>query len=320
MSASWLIVLASFLFATMSVCVKLAAEFYSSGEIVMYRGLVGAVLILMLSRWRGESLRTPVLTRHALRWCSGVTALCLWFYAIGGLPLATAMTLNYTSSLWIGVILAVSAALLGTQKVDLRLIGTILLGFVGVVLLLRPTLEEQQFWFGLMALVSGLLSAVGYLQVAALSRIGEPESRIVFYFSVGGLLGGAALSFWTGWNPHTWKGVGLLLAVGVLATTAQWMLTRAYARGKVLVNASLQYLGIAFSFLYGVMLFNDQFTALATLGMVLIALAGVQATWLRSKAATPVPTPTEGSGFQTQAVSALAKEASVHQSTRGNSP
>jgi drug/metabolite transporter (DMT)-like permease len=59
---------------------------------------------------------------------------------------------------------------------------------------------------------------------------------------------------------RTRRGVALLLAVGVLATTAQVMMTRAYAIGKPLVNASLQYLGIAFSFGYGVLLFNDALT------------------------------------------------------------
>ena len=109
-----------------------------------------------------------------------------------------------------------------------------------------------------------MVSAAGYLQVAALGRVGEPESRIVFYFSAGSILGGAALSNLTGWHSHTWGGVGLLLTVGVLATAAQLMLTRAYTRGRTLVNASLQYLGIGFSFLYGVVLFDERVTWTAT--------------------------------------------------------
>ena len=105
MSPSWLIVVASLLFATMGVCVKLASPHYGSGEIVMYRGLVGALMIGAMSRWRGESLRTALPMQHFLRSLSGVVALCLWFYAIGALQLATAMTLNYTSSLWLAVFL-----------------------------------------------------------------------------------------------------------------------------------------------------------------------------------------------------------------------
>jgi drug/metabolite transporter (DMT)-like permease len=61
-------------------------------------------------------------------------------------------------------------------------------------------------------------------------------------------------------------------------------MTRAYAKGRPLVNASLQYLGIAFSFIYGVLLFNDRITWLAMAGMGLIVAAGVRATLLRSAA------------------------------------
>jgi S-adenosylmethionine uptake transporter len=286
MPASWLIVIASLLFATMSVCVKLASAHYGSGEIVMYRGLVGALMIGAMSRWQGGSLRTALPAQHFVRSLTGVTALCLWFYAIGGLPLATAMTLNYTSSLWIALFLVGGASVLGKKSVDGRLVFAALLGFIGVVLVLRPTIEQNQLWHGLVGLLSGMISATGYLQVTALGRAGETESRIVFYFSIGGVIGGAALSTLTGWHAHSWSGIGLLLAVGLLATVAQLMLTRAYARGRTLVNASLQYLGIGFSFVYGVLLFDDGVTWIAVAGILLIVGAGVRATILRAPANT----------------------------------
>ena len=58
MSASVLMVLASFLFATMGVCVKLASAHYAPGEIVFYRGLFGALSIAGLTRWHGGSRRS----------------------------------------------------------------------------------------------------------------------------------------------------------------------------------------------------------------------------------------------------------------------
>ena len=283
MSSSWLVVVASLLFATMGVCVKLASAHYSSGEIVMYRGLVGALMIFAMSRWRGESLRTALPAQHVLRSVTGVAALCLWFVAIGSLPLATAMTLNYTSSVWMAVFLIGGAALFGARKVDRRLVSATVLGFTGVVLVLRPTLEHRHLWQGLVGLLSGMLSAAGYLQVTSLGRAGEPESRVVFYFSIGGAVGGAALASLTGWHGHNWTGVGLMLAVGVLATLGQLMLTRAYARGRTMVNASLQYLGIGFSYLYGVFLFQDDVTWIGAAGMVLIVAAGMRATMLRTR-------------------------------------
>ncbi len=159
---------------------------------------------------------------HFWRSATGVCALTLWFYAIGGLPMATAMTLNYMSSVWMALFLLGGAVLLGAARVDGRLVATVLVGFAGVALVLRPTLEQQQLWHGLAGLLSGLTAAMAYLQVTALGRAGEPEVRIVFYFSLGGLVAGAAwMALHRRAHAHTARGVALLLAIGLLATTAQ---------------------------------------------------------------------------------------------------
>ena len=291
-----LTVVASLLFATMGVCIKFASLHYGSGEIVMYRGIVGAVTIAAISRWRGESLRTRMPWKHASRSATGVAALTLWFQSIAVLPLATAVTLNYTSSLWLATILVGSTLWMSGQRVEQRLLWTVGVGFVGVVLVLRPTIESQALGYGVLGLASGLLSALSYLQVAALGRAGEPDTRIVFYFSVAGVIGGAAMSAAGQWHALVWPGVGWLLAVGVLSTVAQLMLTRAYARGTPLVTASLQYLGIAFSFIYGVVFFADAVSGPALFGILLIAGAGIHATQMRrapqSARDTP-PAPTQ---------------------------
>lgn len=279
-------VLASLLFATMGVCVKLASAHYATGEIVFYRGVTGALMMLAFTRWQRGTLRTAVPAMHFWRSLSGVTALCLWFYALSNLPLATAMTLNYMSSVWMALFLMGGAIMLGSARVDGRLIAAVLLGFAGVALILRPTIEQDQLWHGLIGLLSGMVSATAYLQVTALGRAGEPEYRIVFYFSLGGVAAGLLTMLWTGVTAHrSLGGMGLLLAVGVLATVAQLMMTRAYSTGRTLVNASLQYLGIAFSFIYGVLLFDDRVTWMALAGMALIVAAGLGATQLRSRAA-----------------------------------
>jgi S-adenosylmethionine uptake transporter len=288
MSAPLLMICASFLFATMGVCVKLAAAQYSPGEVVFYRGLVGALLMTWLSRSRGVSLRTPVPAMHFWRSLSGVIALSLWFYSLSYLPLPTAMTLNYLSSVWMALFLIGGAVMLGASRVDPRLVAAVLVGFLGVALVLRPTVAQNQLWYGLAGLLSGLLSAMAYLQITALGRAGEPEPRIVFYFSLGGMAAGTATMLVGGVHAHTLRGLALLLAVGLLASVAQLMMTRAYSIGRPLVNASLQYLGIAFSFAYGVLLFHDPLPWMAVAGMLLIVTAGLTATRLQGEKAPSV--------------------------------
>jgi drug/metabolite transporter (DMT)-like permease len=274
---------ATFLFAAMGVCVKFASAVYGAGEIVMYRGLVGLVGIALLARARGVSLRTRVPAMHAWRSVVGVTSLTMWFYAIGHMPLATAVTLNYMSSVWMALFLIGGAVVMGAQRVDPRLVATVLVGFVGVALVLQPSIARDQMVPGMVGLGSGMMSALAYLQVATLGRAGEPELRVVFYFSIGSSLAGVGMAAVQGLHAHhTATGLSLLLATGVFATTAQVALTRAYTIGKPLSNASLQYLGIAFSFVFGIWLFHDPLTWLASAGMVLIVGAGLAASRLRA--------------------------------------
>ncbi len=300
LSPPLLMVYAAFLFALMGVCVKFASAQYGAGEIVFYRSLVGLALMAAVLRWRRIGLGTAVPAMHFWRSLSGTTALCLWFYAIGGLPLATAMTLNYMSSVWIALFLVGGAVLTGPARggadggIDGRLVAAVLAGFAGVALVLRPTLEQDQLWHGLMGLLSGLLAATAYLQVTALGRVGEPGERIVFYFSATGVAAGAALAgVGDGASAHDLRGAALLLAIGLLATTAQWMMTRAYASGATLGIAALQYLGIVFGFAFGVWLFDDPVTTMSLAGMVLIMGAGVAATQLRGRTPTASAAPTE---------------------------
>jgi drug/metabolite transporter (DMT)-like permease len=287
MSAPLLMLLASLLFALMAVCVKFASGDYGAGEIVLYRSLIGLVLMAAVLRGRGTPLKTPVPAMHFWRSLAGTSALCLWFYALGALPLGTAMTLNYMSSVWIACFLMGAALLSGPgtpARIDGRLFAAVLAGFAGVALVLRPTIAQDQLWHGLCGLLSGLLAAMAYLQVTALGRAGEPEERVVFYFSVSGVVSGLALALaTTGLQGHSARGLALLGAIGLLATAAQWMMTRAYAIGSTLVVAALQFMGIVYSFLLGVWLFHDPVTAQSLAGTALILAAGLAATFLRPR-------------------------------------
>ena len=143
---------------------------------------------------------------HFWRSLTGVCALCLWFYAIGHLPLATAMTLNYMSSVWMALFLIGGAIALGGARVDARLVCTVLAGFAGVAWCCSPPSSATSSADGLAGLLSGVLAAMAYLQVTALGRAGEPEYRVVFYFSLGGVAAGALTTPLTGGlhahDPH----------------------------------------------------------------------------------------------------------------------
>lgn len=306
MQALWM-VLGALFFATMGLCVKIASAWFTSAELVFYRGLIGIVFLWLLARNRGVSLRTRYPGMHAWRSLIGVVSLGAWFYAIAHLPLATAVTLNYMSSVWIAAFL-VGGALLAWVPVPGRdgsiprppfqgtMVLTVLVGFAGVVLMLKPSVDSSQGFASLLGLFSGMTAAFAYMQVVALSRAGEPEARTVFYFAVGSAVAGGLVTVidgFTPWAQWSWAHAAWLLPVGVLAALGQLCMTRAYATAKsesgTLLVANLQYSGIIFAAFYGVVLFDDRLDLSGWAGMGLIILSGIAATFLRQRSLPKAP-------------------------------
>ncbi len=292
MQALWMI-LASLLFATMGVGIKVASGSFNVGELLFYRGLVSIIFTAAIMRARGIPIKTPVPAMHAWRTFVGTVSMAAWFYGIAFLPLATAMTLNYMSGVWIAAFL-VGGALVGTNAQSRTqsqnqgaLVLTVLAAFVGVVMLLRPTIAQNQVFAGLIGLLSGVGAALAYLQVTALARVGEPATRVVFYFALGTTLGGLACVAYLGITPLsrvTLTAALWIIPIGLLASVGQWCMTRAYSQGPTLVAANLQYSGIVFAAIYGLLLFGDEIPLMGWLGMALIVASGIAATMLTHRA------------------------------------
>ncbi|MBZ0106865.1 MAG: DMT family transporter [Sulfuricella denitrificans] len=264
-------IVAGILFSIMGVFVKLGAQYFSSAELVFYRSLFGLLVIYLIIRLQGLSLATPNLKMHFWRGLSGFVALMLFFHAISALPLATAITLNYTSPLF----LALFTTVMLREGPRPLLIFTIILGFAGVVLLLRPTLHAEQLSAGLLGLFSGFLAGIAYLNVRQLGALGEPEWRVVFYFTLFSTLGGGIWMLFHTFHALTLTRLAILLALGTTATLAQLAMTRAYRTGNTLVVGSLAYSTVIFASLWGVLLWQEILPLGSWLAIALIVLSGV---------------------------------------------
>jgi S-adenosylmethionine uptake transporter len=285
-------VAASFFFASMAVGIKFASHSFTTLELVFYRGVVSIIFMGIVVRARGASLRTPVPMMHVTRSSVGVVSLGSWFYAIAHLPLATAMTLNYMSGVWIAAFIVGGALLYGQSERQGPLLATVLMGFGGVVLTLRPTIDHDQLFAGVVGLLSGMGAALAYMQVTALGKVGEPEERTVFYFSVGTAIVGAIGMLFTDitpWAQVRWQDAAWVVPIGVLASVAQLCMTRAYSQGATLVVASMQYAGIVFASIFSLTLFGDHIAPMGWLGIAIIVASGVLATALRARAMPNTP-------------------------------
>lgn len=135
LGSAWMIV-AALLFALMGVFVKQGAQSFTPVELVFWRTLFGVLMLGIPARLHGQRFVTPHLKVHLIRGCAGYVALLLTFYAMAHLPLATAITLNYTSPMF----LALLSVLWLKERFSGRMAAALALGFVGVTLLLRPAL------------------------------------------------------------------------------------------------------------------------------------------------------------------------------------
>jgi drug/metabolite transporter (DMT)-like permease len=266
----WMLV-AGFLFGCMGVFVKLGAAHFSYVELVFYRSFFGLVLVYLIMRQQRVSVATQYWRNHLWRSISGSVALALFFYCITVLPLATAVTLNYTAPLFLTLL----TMLVFKDKFYLSLTLAIALGFGGVVLLLHPALQRDQLLPGLLGLISGFLAGVAYLNVKQLGVIGEPDTRTVFYFSLTASIGSGVWMLFDTAHTITPQGFALLLGLGSTATLAQLAMTRAYRVGNTLVVGSLAYSTIVFASLFGMLLWNEVLPLSSWLGMAFIIAGGV---------------------------------------------
>ncbi len=266
----WMLV-AALGFAIMGALVKIGAQKFSTAELVFYRSLFGLLSIWLFISMQKLPLATPHLGKHMLRAIVGFTALILFFYAIAHLPLATAITLNYTSPLF----LALFMPFLLHEKPRKILLLALAIGFIGVSLLLKPTINHDSWFAGLLGLLSGIGAALAYVHVKQLGQLNEPDWRTVFYFTLVSTAGAGLWMLFDTFQSLIWQDLLILSGLGLSATIAQLALTRAYRTGNTLVVASLAYVTVLLASLFGILWWDEHLSFDAWLAIGLIIVSGI---------------------------------------------
>ncbi len=271
----WMLV-AALGFAVMGLLVKIGAQKFSSGELVFYRSIFGLVAIYFYIFLRKLPLVTPVIGKQISRGVVGFTSLVLFFYAISKLALATAITLNYTSPLFLAIFmpLFLKSELLH-EKSRKTLYIAIFIGFIGMMLLLKPTFESEQWLAGILGLLSGMGAALAYIHVKQLGNLNEPDWRTVFYFTLISTIGSGLWMLIQHFTALNWQDIPLLLGLGISATVAQLAMTRAYRTGNTLTVASLAYVTVVLASLFGWWIWQEKLSTDEWLAISLIIASGL---------------------------------------------
>lgn len=274
MKSLWMLV-ATLSFAVMAACVKQLSDAYSTGEILFYRCLISAILVAMYAKATQSTLWTPYWREHGRRACFGASAMGAWYYTLGVLPLATSVTLNYASPIFVGVLTAYAALRRGDRSDQKMAYLAIAIGFGGVCLLLNPSAEMTQAPAIMIGLLGALVAALSFRDVRRLAELGESEVRMVFYFCIFAAVFAAIPMALQELHTHTRLGMLFLFVIGVCGTVGQFAVSRAFGLGHVLLSAALQYTGVVFAALIGFWVWEETLPFEKLLGIATIVFAGI---------------------------------------------
>lgn len=287
-----LMLLASACFAGMGALVKVASADASFLLVVLVRSAVIVVVTVALVRFRRAPWRAR--NRPLMLWRSltGFTAMCCYFFAVGELPLSTAITIQYTAPVFVALLAPVVVG----ERLPRGGIVLVLGAFGGAALVLSP--EASSLNPGVVAgTASAVLAAFAYLAVRALRATDQPET-IVLHFSVFSVLASLPGLVWA--DPVSWETLWVLIGVGVLAAGGQLGMTYAFRFGPAATVSAFSYSTVLFGAVVGVTVFDDPAPAHSVVGTALVIAAGAALSALtRERPASPPgaagpPEPSEG--------------------------
>jgi len=262
---------AAFLFALMSVMVKLLSHALPNAMVVFLRSSLSLLVLLppMLRRGVGR-LQTRHLREHIVRGTVGMGAMYCFFFAIAKLGLAEALLLNYSLPLFIPL---VERAWLG-EPTPPGIWRPIAIGMLGLVLILKPGLGLFQP-AALVGVMGALFAATAQVGVRRLT-LTESVTNIVFYFSICSTVIGLGPALLT-WVTPAASSMPLVLAMVAAGTVAQLLMTRAYKLAPAAQVGPFIYGSVAFAALFDWLLFARHPDALSSLGTALVVGAGILA-------------------------------------------
>jgi drug/metabolite transporter (DMT)-like permease len=242
---------AAFCFSVMNYLVRIGAEEMEPVQVAFFRNLFALVFMLpWLARVGLGGLRTRRLGAHVWRAVLGLLAMFCWFYAVTFMPLAEAVSLNFT----VPMFATAGAAIFLGETVRARRWSATAVGFLGVLVILRPGFTEMTALMALPILAAGFMAA-STLVVKSLSDTESP-SAIVFYMNLF-LTPLSLVPALFVWRWPSWEVLGLMAVLGMLAALAHIALTRAYTKADASAVMPFDYSRLPFVAAIGFFAFGE---------------------------------------------------------------
>ena len=270
---------AFFMFSVMITLAKLLSERHSVIEIAFYRNLVACLpfLVAIFAFRRRDILRLrskPSIV--GLRALFGVVSLSLTFYAYSLMPMADATALRFTSSLLVPIL---GILMLGEHVGAFRW-SAVVLGFIGVIIMLRPGGEAHYFGAAI-ALSAAAIQAVMQIMLRFLKGYERPEAVAFYFVLIGTIVTAIPLPFL--FVVPSLDELPLIAGLGFAGAMAQWMLTVAYSLAPVAVVTVFNYSSIVWATLFGWLVFNDWPVDAVFVGAAVVIVSSASVIWRESR-------------------------------------
>ena len=255
------------MFACMAVMIRLASAQLHAFEIAFFRNFFGFVFALPLLMHHGLGiLKTDKLSLYVGRCLIGIVSMLCGFYAIVHLPLAKAVTISYSTPLFVTIL----AVLFLGEMVRLRRWTAVGLGFIGVLVIMRPGAESFDA-NTLVALTAAVLSAIVAISIKVLSRTEKPDAIVLWTTMLWVPLSLVpALFVWTWPTGWTWAWI---VAAGFFGTAGHMFWTRALKRGDASMLTPISFMQVPIVALLAWWLFDETVTAWTAVGAAIIFVA-----------------------------------------------
>ncbi|MCX7032712.1 MAG: DMT family transporter [Arenimonas sp.] len=252
------------IFGCMAVCIRLASAQLHPFEIAFFRNFFGFIFILPILVRHGPSLlKTHRLPLYLVRCLIGIVSMLAGFWAIVNLPLAQAIALSYSTPLFV----TIGAVLVLGEVVRARRWTAVLVGFLGVVLIVRP--GSADFTAGsLVALMAAVASASVAISIKFLSRTEHPDAIVLYTTMLWVPMSLVpALFVWEMPVGITWLWIVL---AGLLGTTAHMCWTRALKLADASMLTPISFMQILVVAVFGYFLFDEALDRWTVLGAAII--------------------------------------------------
>ena len=282
MGSFW-IVLSTFFISSAYVSIKAMPVSMAFYEIFLLRSIVVLTVAICLVVATKTTLKTHEPALQLSRALCGVGALSINILVARHILLSTAQTLQYTGPLFLGL-WVFGWYLFKGKKIPWMLFVFLIIGFAGVLLVLRPVVADQNALYVGLGLLSGALRSGSSISLRLLGLKGEPPIRTLFWFALACTLSGGAatLMFSTGLRAEHVFSVPVLL-MGVFTALGQWTQNIGWKKGKTLLCASLQFSAVIFAVIFGYLFFDEVPDTFTFLGILIIVAASLGATIFRLK-------------------------------------